>query len=92
MKTIIDYLRETNKLTDNQQILAVHNDLSTNDWKSLFEVLQEKNEYYGIASGKSFYEQCLPNNCLSIGYSSTSIQWPSRTNRATCPIIGCLPI
>jgi hypothetical protein len=78
MKMIIDYLRETNKLTDNQQILVVHNDLATNDWKTLFEVLQEKKEYYGVASGKSFYEQCLPDNCLSIGYSSSSVHWLSR--------------
>jgi hypothetical protein len=55
IKTIIDYLRETNKLVDNQKILVVHNYLPTNDWKSLFEVLQEKKEYYDVASGKSFY-------------------------------------
>jgi hypothetical protein len=78
IKTIIDYLRETNKLTDNQQILVVHNDLPTNDWNSLFEVLEEKKEYHGVASGKSFYEQCLPDNCLSIGYSSASLHWLSR--------------
>ncbi|CAF3549826.1 unnamed protein product [Rotaria sp. Silwood1] len=29
---------------------------------------------HAVASGHSFYEQCLPNNSLSIGYSSTSIQ------------------
>lgn len=78
MKTIIDYLRETRKITENQQVLVVHNDLPTNDWKLLFKVLQEKKEYYGVASGKSFYEQCLPDNSLSIGYSSTSLQWLSQ--------------
>lgn len=77
MKTIIDYLRETNKFTGNRQVLVVHNDLPTNDWKSLFNVLQGKQEYYGVASGKPFYEQCLPDKCLSIGYSSTSLHWLS---------------
>lgn len=56
MKTIIDYLRGTGKLADTQQVLVVHNDLPTNDWRALFEVLQEKKEYHGVTSGKSIYE------------------------------------
>jgi len=71
-------LRETNKLANNQEILLVHNGLPTNDWKTLFEVLHEKKEYYGVAGGKSFSEQCFPDNCLLIGYSSTSLHWLSR--------------
>ncbi|CAF4992039.1 unnamed protein product, partial [Rotaria sp. Silwood1] len=30
-----------------------------------------------IINGRSFYEQCLPSNSLSIGYSSASLQWMS---------------
>ncbi|CAF1515003.1 unnamed protein product [Rotaria sp. Silwood1] len=42
---------------------------------------------FAVASGHSFYEQCLPNNSLSIGYSSTSIHWLSKKNYATFQII-----
>ncbi|CAF4658748.1 unnamed protein product, partial [Rotaria sp. Silwood2] len=32
---------------------------------------------FGLANGRSFYEQCLTLNSLSIGYSSASLQWMS---------------
>ncbi|CAF4272142.1 unnamed protein product, partial [Adineta steineri] len=76
MKSIIDYLRKTNKIVN--EPLVVHNDLPTNDWTSLFNLLIEDNSYNGVASGRSFYEKCLPNNSLSIGYSSSSLHWLSK--------------
>jgi len=76
MKTIIDYLRKTKNIVKDP--LVIHNDLPTNDWTLLFQLLIKDNSYNGVASGRSFYEQCLPNNSLSIGYSSTSIQWLSK--------------
>lgn len=79
MNMIIESLREKNKVNTSQPILVVHNDLPTNDWSSMFEVLNAGNSasYYGVVSGRSFYEQCLPDNSLSIGYSSSSLHWLS---------------
>ena len=76
MKTIIDYLQKTKKLA--KEPLIVHNDLPTNDWASLFQLLIKDNSYNGVASGRSFYEQCLPSNSLSIGHSSTALHWLSK--------------
>jgi hypothetical protein len=76
MKAIIDYLRKIKKSVI--EPLVIHNDLPTNDWTSLFQLLMEDNSYNGVASGRSFYEQCLPSNTISIGYSSTSIHWLSK--------------
>ncbi|CAF0994292.1 unnamed protein product [Rotaria sordida] len=71
MKIIIQYLQQTNKLITSP--LVVHNDLPTNDWTILFQLLAKDNSYQGVAMGRSFYEQCLPSNSLSIGFSSSSI-------------------
>ena len=79
IQQIIQTLKERKKIdSDKQQILVVHNDLPTNNWKLLFEVLGKDNSYYGVASGRSFYERCLPSNSLAIGYSSMSMHWLSR--------------
>jgi len=43
MKTIIDYLRETKKIV--KQPLVIHNDLPTNDWRSLFQLANKDNSY-----------------------------------------------
>ncbi|CAF2673271.1 unnamed protein product [Rotaria sp. Silwood2] len=78
MQFIIQTLKEVKKLDeDKQQILVVHNDLPTNNWTSLFDILTKNRSYHGVASGRSFYQQCLPNNSLAIGYSSTSLHWLS---------------
>ncbi|CAF0909504.1 unnamed protein product [Rotaria sordida] len=78
MKVIIQCLKETNKVDDGKQIIVVHNDLPTNNWTTLFDLLNKDNSYHGVANGQSFYEPCLPQNSLSIGYSSTSLHWLSR--------------
>ncbi|CAF0834913.1 unnamed protein product [Adineta steineri] len=77
MKLIIQYLKEIKNIEDEKQILVIHNDLPTNDWTSLFELVKKDNSYHGVASGRSFYEQCLPSNTLSTGFSSTSLHWLS---------------
>jgi len=77
IKLIIDYVKELNKTE--RSFLIIHNDLPTNDWKTLFDVANHQDKtYFGLASGKSFYEQCLPPNSLTIGYSSAAIHWLSR--------------
>jgi hypothetical protein len=77
MKTILDYLRKSNKVIEGEDPLIVHNDLPTNDWTIFCQLLIEDNGYRGVVSGRSFYEQCLPKNSLSIGYSSISLHWLS---------------
>ncbi|CAF4166155.1 unnamed protein product [Rotaria magnacalcarata] len=76
IKLIINYLCEKNKLY--REPVIIHNDLPTNDWKKVFQLLIDDNSYKAEVSGHSFYEQCLPDNSLSIGYSSTSIHWLSK--------------
>ncbi|UJR24571.1 hypothetical protein I4U23_005946 [Adineta vaga] len=76
MKKIIDCLRKQKKSKIDP--LVIHNDLPTNDWTSLHRLLNEDKTYHGVASGRSFYEQCLPTNSLSVGYSSTAIHWLSK--------------
>jgi len=68
MKIIIEYLEKTNKLF--RSPIVIHNDLPTNDWTTLFQLLAKDNSYHALANGHSFYEQCLPSNTLSIGFSS----------------------
>jgi hypothetical protein len=75
MKIIIGKLQQTNKLFTSP--LVIHNDLLTNDWATFFQLLAKDNSYQGVANGRSFYEQCLPTNSLSIGFSSYSINWLS---------------
>ncbi|CAF4432202.1 unnamed protein product, partial [Rotaria sp. Silwood2] len=67
----VQYLRKTNKLR--RSPLIIHNDLPTNDWTRLFQLLADDNSYRGLANGCSFYEECLPQNCLSIAFSSASL-------------------
>ncbi|CAF1376022.1 unnamed protein product [Adineta ricciae] len=76
MKTIIDYLRRENKLF--KEPLVIHNDLPSNDWTALFRLLDQNNSYKGVVSGRSFYEQCLPESSVAISYSSTSLHWLSK--------------
>lgn len=78
MKTIIQCLKEARKVESNEQIMVVHNDLPANSWTTLFDLFNVDNSYHGLASGRSFYESCLPANSLSIGYSSTALYWLSR--------------
>lgn len=77
MKFITDYIKKLNK-TD-RSFLIIHNDLPTNNWNSLFNVVKNgENNCFSLGNGQSFYNQCLPSNCLTIGYSSASIHWLSR--------------
>jgi hypothetical protein len=77
IKLIIDFIEKLKKIE--RSFLIIHNDLPTNDWKSLFDVLNHQDKtFFGLANGRSFYEQCLPSNSLTIGYSSASVHWLSR--------------
>jgi hypothetical protein len=92
MKTIIQCLKDSHKINDEKEVLIIHNDLPTNNWTNLFESLNNDNSYHGVANGRSFYEQCLPPNSLSIGYSSSSLHWlshkPCNLSNHCCAIPG----
>ncbi|CAF1424264.1 unnamed protein product, partial [Rotaria sordida] len=76
MKIFLKYLQQTNKLVTSP--LIVHNDLPTNDWTTLFQLLSEDKSYQGVANGYSFYQQCLPKNSLSMGFTASSMHWLSK--------------
>jgi hypothetical protein len=76
MKIIIKYLKDTHQY--HQMPIFIHNDLPSNNWNQLFQLLMNHHSYPSLASGRSFYEQCLPSNCLSFGFSSASLHYLSR--------------
>jgi hypothetical protein len=76
IKLIIDLIKEIKKIE--RSFLIIHNDLPTNDWRSLFDTLNKDETYFGLGNGQSFYRSCLPSNCLTVGYSSASLHWLSR--------------
>jgi hypothetical protein len=66
MKAIIDCIQQCKK-NDSRNFLIIHNDLPTNDWTAFFDLINKDKNYFGLASGRSFYEQCLPSNSLTVG-------------------------
>jgi hypothetical protein len=90
MSTAIAVLRR--RAGDDRPISIVHTDVPGNDFSGLFQALQnDPDSYrhattgvYSSAVGQSFYEQILPSQSVSIGWSSWAVQWLSRTP-ATIP-------
>ncbi len=68
-------------------IQVVHTDLPNNDFSGLFETLQSDPDSYlhgqtamfASAVGESFYDQLLPSGTVTLGWSSWSVHWLSRT-------------
>jgi hypothetical protein len=77
IQAIIESVRQKYGSTALNQICAVFNDLSTNDWSTLFQTTARL-PVSNLASGKSFYEQILPSNTVQFGYTSTAIHWLSK--------------
>ena len=71
MNFLVEYLQKSNKLQ--HKPLIIHNDLSTNNWSQVFSMISCHSSYFACGLGRSFYEQCLPDRSLSIGYSSASL-------------------
>jgi hypothetical protein len=77
-------LRE--RVGSERAISIVHTDLPDNDFTALFRMLKaDPNSYlhgdpavFTSAVGRSFYEQILPANSVTLGWSSWAIQWLSR--------------
>jgi hypothetical protein len=84
MQAAISGLRK--RIRPNRPISVFHIDQPSNDFNSLFEVLDaDPNRYgmnepevYSAAIGKSFYENVLPSGSVHLGWSSYAAVWLSR--------------
>jgi SAM dependent carboxyl methyltransferase len=84
MAVAIDALRERVGLE--RAISVVHTDMAENDFTALFRTLaNDPNSYlrgdaavFCSAIGRSFYEQILPANSVTLAWSSWAVQWLSR--------------
>jgi hypothetical protein len=69
----------------NTPISVAHTDLPDNDFSALFDTLWNDPASYTampavfpMAIGRSFYQQVLPHDSVTLGWSSWSINWLSR--------------
>lgn len=68
-------------------ILVAHTDIPQNDFTALFQTLSADPDSYLLkdpavfcsAVGRSFYQQVLPSQSVSLGWSSWAIHWLSKT-------------
>jgi hypothetical protein len=73
-------------------IFIVHTDLPDSDFTALFQLLANDSDSYlrndsatfAAAVGRSFYEQILPSESVTLGWSAWAVQWLSRVP-ATIP-------
>lgn len=85
MREAIAALRQ--RIGASRAISVVHTDLPSNDFSALFEALESDPDSYlrgekaifASAVGRSFYQQLLPSGSVTLGWSSWSVQWLSRT-------------
>jgi hypothetical protein len=88
MRTAINGLRR--RVGPSRAISVFHVDQPSNDFNSLFEVLDadpdryvaDDPEVYPAAIGKSFYEKVLPPGSVHIGWSSYAAVWLSQVPAA----------
>lgn len=84
LAAVIGKLRQ--RIGSERAIWVVHTDLPGNDFTALFQTLAaDPNSYlrgdsavYASAVGKSFYEQILPSDSVTLGWCSWAVQWLSR--------------
>jgi SAM dependent carboxyl methyltransferase len=84
MRSAIDGIRM--RIGPDRPILVYHVDQPSNDFNSLFEVLDASPDRYSrsdpnvfpCAIGRSFYEHVLPPNSVHVGWSSYAAMWVSR--------------
>jgi len=70
-------------------IFVMHADVAENNYMSLFQMLANDPHSYlrddpatfSAAIGRSFYQQILPSNSVTLGWSSWAVQWLSRVPR-----------
>ncbi len=74
------------RIRRDQAVLVTHTDVATNDFTALFQTLAEDPDSYLYrhpatffsAVGRSFHQQILPSDSVTLGWSSWAIQWLSR--------------
>jgi len=84
MRTAIRTLRS--RLGPKHPVLVYHIDQPSNDFNTLFEVLDtdpdryivDESNVFPCAIGRSFYEKVLPPNHVDVGWSSYAAVWLSR--------------
>lgn len=84
MAAAIDALRP--RIGPDRPIVVSHIDLPSNDFASLFTLLDEdqssylagRAEVYPVAIGRSHYGQVLPRGSVDLGWSSNALHWMSR--------------
>ncbi|MFO0993275.1 MAG: hypothetical protein U1E67_15220 [Hyphomicrobiales bacterium] len=84
MAAAIARLRQ--RTSKNRAISVIHTDLPSNDFNALFRALANDPDSYArgdtaafpSAVGRSFYEQILPSNTVTLGWTSWAVQWLSR--------------
>lgn len=82
--TAIAALRERTR--PDHAILVTHTDVPGNDFTALFTTLNEDQDSYlakyaatlASAVGRSFYQQILPSDSITLGWSSWATHWLSR--------------
>jgi S-adenosylmethionine-dependent carboxyl methyltransferase len=91
IRSAIDGIRT--RVGPDRPILVYHADQPSNDFNSLFELLDASPDRYSrddpnifpCAIGRSFYEQVLPPNSVHVGWSSYAAMW---VRRVPAPIPG----
>ena len=84
MQTAIGTMRE--RVGSDTPVFVYHVDQPTNDFNTLFAVLDKDPDRYArsepnvfpCAIGRSFYEAVFPSNCVHLGWSSYAAVWLSR--------------
>lgn len=75
------------RIRKDQAVLVTHTDVADNNFTTLFQTLTDDPDSYlhhhpatfCSAVGRSFYQQVLPSDSVTLGWSSWAIQWLSRT-------------
>ena len=83
MATAIDRLREA---TPDRAVQIVHTDLPSNDFASLFTLLDTdpasylagRTGVFAAAVGRSYFDAILPPGSVDLGWSSNALHWMSR--------------
>jgi hypothetical protein len=84
LNTAVAVLRE--RFGIERAICVAHTDLATNDFNTLFDILDNDPQSYlknrpnvfASAIGRSFYQVVLPRSQVALGWSASAVHWLSR--------------
>src|SRR5262249_8488123 len=82
--------RVRERIGNDRAVSVIHTDLPDNDFSALFQPLDSDPDSYlrsdpaafPAAVGRSYFEQILPTESVSLGWCSWAIQWLSRVPAA----------